>query len=379
MKKYFLLGILTLVMSFCLMACEDKNATEIASIEEEKEEFVLPFTLGRTYYKAEQLMQLTPIKITNDPGNIVWTSEDPNVARVVNGRVLYLTEGETVIAADTEKYHKEITVSVSPCVIYSTPIESVTVKEHDKYILIIDDDVNVPNGFEDKFSELMTLAEKRTGLSYVRNDKEEVFQLEDPEMIEVVITDKISTSCASSQFVFLKSDYLIVDEENGISEEKMYATILENLIYCIQLRNSVGLGNALSGGYAIVNAYKIVEEDLGYSGAFDRYLSEKVEYLKVFNRLTSENVYAMLIDQPIDSHAYSFFFVKYLYETYGDTIMDKLIQKTNKLFYERSPEHYGGGSGGVLTSEDFLNIIISETSETILSDYVSWMKANQYD
>lgn len=404
MKKRFLLGVLTLAISSCLIACKDPNTTQIINIEtqtkteveanepeqsanldvssasdEEAEEKVPPFTLDQTYYESEQCIQLTPLNITNDPGNIVWTSEDPNVAQVVNGRLLYLAEGETVISADTEDVHKEIKVKVNSSILFSSPLESVTVKEHDKYILVVDNDVTVPDGFEDKFSEFMTLVEKRTGFSYVHSDKKGSFYLSDPEMIFVVISDKISTSFASSDYVFLKSEHLIPDEENGISEEKIYAVILEELLHCVQHRHSVYLGNALCEGYAIVNAYRIVEEDLGYSGALDRYITEQVEYLEWFDRLSTKNVYKMLIDEPVDVHPYSFFFVKYLYEAYGNSIMDQLIQSTNAAFYEISPEYYGGGSSAVLTSEDFLNVIISETSETVLSDYVNWMRENKYN
>lgn len=418
MKKRFLLVVVTLVVSACLIACDDQNAAEIINVEietetvvetesevepeveseatvneseeaveledvsasEEEKKFVPPFTIDRTYYEAEQLINITPLKITNDPGNIVWTSEDPNIAQVVNGRLLYLTEGETVISADTEDQHKEINVSVSGSISFATPLESVTVKEHENYVVIIDNDVTLPEGFEEKLDELITLAENRTGLSYVRTDKEEDFYLADSEMISVVISDKISTSFASSGEVFLKAEHLIVDEANGVTEEKVYAVVLEELLHCVQLRNSVSLGKALTEGYAIVNAYKIVEEDLGYIGATERYVAEQIEYMAWFDRLSSENVYKMLIAEPIDVHPYSFFFVKYLYETYGDTILDELIQETNKTFYEKSPEHYGGGSvSDVLTSEDFKNIIISHTSETVLSDYVSWMRANGYN
>lgn len=405
MKKVFMLNILVLVMSACFMACGKQNVEEIVNTEteievdaeeveqeeqvdlvvesepeEEEEKFVPPFTLDRTYYDAEQLINITPLKITNDPGNIVWTSEDPNVAQVINGRLLYLTEGETVISADTEKLHKEIKVSVSSSIMLEEPLQSVTVIGHDNYIMIVDNDVTLPDGFEEKFGELMALVEKRTGLSYVRTDMEEEFYLADPGMISVVISDKFATSSASSGELFLKVEHLIADESNGVSEEDVYAVVLEELIHCVQLRHSVSLGNALTEGYAIVNAYKIVEEDLGYSGAMNEYVAEQVEYLQWFNRLSSDNVYKMLIDQPVDVHPYSFFFVKYLYETYDDTIMDRLIQATNKTFYEKCPEYYGGGSvSDAVTSEDYRNIIISETSETVLSDYVSWMRANQYN
>ena len=119
---------------------------------------------------------------------------------------------------------------------------------------------------------------------------------------------------------------------------------------------------------------------MGYTGALDRYVAEQVESIKWFDRLSTENVYRMLISDPVNVHPYSFFFVKYLYETYGDTILDELIQATNKTFYEKSPEYYGGGSvSDVFTSEDFRDIIISQTSETVLSDYVDWMRANKYN
>lgn len=400
MKTRVLLVVLTLSVSSCLIACKDQNAAliinaeaevnepeqsadldvspaseEEISEEEEAEEEAPPFLLDKTYYENEQFIESTPVKIINDPGNIVWTSEDPNIAQVVKGRLLYLTEGETVIAADTEDTHREIKVKVTPSILFSSPLESVTVREHDKYILAVDNDVTVPDGFEDKFSKFMELAEKRTGLTYDCSDKEDNFYLADPEMIFVVISDKISTSFASSNYVFLKSEHFIIDETNGNSEEKTDAVILEELIHCVQLRHSVDIGNALSEGYAIVNAYKIVEEDLGYTGAFDRYVTEQTEYLKWFDRLSTQNVYKMLIDEPVDVHAYSFFFVKYLYETYGDSIMDRLIQATNAAFVERKPEYYGGESSAVLTSEDFLNIIISETSENVLPDFVNWMNS----
>lgn len=398
MKKRFLLGVLILIISSCLIACKDQNSTQKTNMEEEvnepeqsadldvssasdeeEEKWVPPFMLDKTNYEYEQLIQLIPLKITNDPGNIVWTSEDPNIAQVVNGRLLCLTEGETVISADTETEHKEIKVKVNSSIQFSSPLDSVTVKEQDKYILVVDNDVMVPDGLEDKLSELMELVEKRTGFSYVRNDKEEHFYLADPEMIFVVISDKISTSFASSGYVFLKSEHLMIDEESGNPEEKMYAVILEELLHCVQLRHSVDIGKALTEGYAIVNAYKIVEEDLGYSGALDKYVTEQVEYLKWFDRLSTKNVYKMLIDEPVDVHCYSFFFVKYLYETYGDSIMDQLIQATNDAFCEIDSQYYGGGSSGVLTSEDFLNIVISETSETVLSDFVNWMRENKYN
>lgn len=406
MKKRILSGVLVLIISTGLIACKGENATEATNPEtetnietettvsesepsadldvsaaspEEEEKWVPPFTLNQTYYEHEQFTPLTPLEIINDPGNIVWTSEDPNVAQVVNGRLIYLTEGETVISADTETEHKEIKVKVTPSILFLSPLESVTVTAHDTYILVVDNDVTIPDGFEEKFSQLMTLAEKRTGLSYVRNDKEEDFYLADSEMIFVVVSDKISTSFASSDYIFLKSEHLIVDEENGISEEKVYAVILEELLHCIQLRHSVDIGNALCEGYAILNAYRIVEEDLGYSGALDRFIANQVEYLKYFNRLSTKNVYKMLIDDPIDVHPYSFFFVKYLYETYGDNIMNQLIQATNAKFYDVKPESYCGGSSAVLTSDDFLNILTSETSETILADYVNWMRENKYN
>lgn len=401
MKVKFLLGVLA--VSSCLIACKDPDTTPVTNTEadvseqeqlvdsdvspvsgeeeteEEEEKQAPPFLLDKTYYEYEQLIQLTPVEIYNDPGNIVWTSEDLDVAQVVKGRLLCLKEGQTTISADTENAHREIKVKVTPSIIFSSPLESVTVREQDKYILVVDNDVAVPDGFEDKISELMALVEKRTGLSYVYNDKEEEFYLVDPEMITVVISDKISTSFADSNSVFLKSEHLMIDEENGNSEEKIYAVILEELLHCVQLRHSVDLGNALREGYAIVNAYRIVEEDLGYSGALDKYVAEQIEYLKWFDRLSAQNVYKLLIDEPVDIHPYSFFFVKYLYEAYGDSVLDQLIQATNAAFYEIKPEYYGGGSSGELTSEDFLNILTSETSETVLSDYVNWMRENNYN
>lgn len=410
MKRRFLTVFLALAISSCLVACRDRNAAPVTTVEvqadevdgpeqpagldasavtneeaeeeetqeTEEEEWEAPFLLDRMDYEYEQLLEIHPIKINNDPGTIVWTSEDPNIAQVVNGRLLYLTEGETVISADSKSTHREINVRVNPSIVFQSPLEGVTVKEQDKYILVVDNDVTIPDGFEDTLGELMTLVEKRTGLSY-SYAKEEDFYLVDPGMIFVVISDKIATSFASADSVFLKSEHLLVDEANGVSEEKVYAVILEELVHCVQLRHSVDLGNALSEGYAIVNAYKIVEEDLGYTGAVDEYAAEQVEYLKWFNRLSSQNVYSMLIDEPVDVHPYSFFFVKYLYEAYGDSILNQLIEATNTAFCEKDPQYYGGGSTGVLASEDFRNVLFSEISESVLSDYVNWMRENQYN
>ena len=191
------------------------------------------------------------------------------------------------------------------------------------------------------------------------------------------IADKIA-SYIKENYTEINESNIIIFIDSEVEKNELYNCIDKLGIVCnFEKLKPIAIIKRLK---AIVNAYKIVEEDLGYTGALDRYVAEQVESIKWFDRLSTENVYRMLISDPVNVHPYSFFFVKYLYETYGDTILDELIQATNKTFYEKSPEYYGGGSvSDVFTSEDFRDIIISQTSETVLSDYVDWMRANKYN
>lgn len=394
MMKKNIVVLIALIFSISLVACS--NAKEVAEVSEvneveviaseedsleaeeveeiAEEEEIGPFILGRTNYSSEQFTNVTVLQISNDPGCIEWTSENPDVAQVINGRLFYFSEGETKIHAEAGKHKNVIDVRVTPSIMFNEPITGVDVYAYDKFILTVDKDTNIPDGFGDKIEKFISLIERETGLSYVTN-MGIGFECQDTEMFQVFVTDKTSATCATDICVFLNPMYVDPSVE-GYDEVKADEVILEELTHTIQLRNSVDIGHALCEGYAINTAMSICENELGHVGAEAQYIEEQLDYIKWFEKLTKNNVYKLLIDQPVDVHPFSFFFVKYINETYGKEIMIKLIDDINTKFREVNILVYGAGSTDVLTSEDFLEILKTETDENVLANYVDWMNSN---
>lgn len=343
---------------------------------------VEPFYLTKTEFDITEL-SYTRLQyyIKNNPGDIVWTSEDISVAQVVNDELIGISNGNTSITGVSGDV--TVTISVKVESLYGDDEETDTgegdntVVDESKRIFIATEHIYL---FMDSKEELdaTRVDELKTALEAILAEVESVtgYSFTDiNENVEFSNTRKrVVIQAIDTQDIYTSTDEIVINASYMDFEQYGAHTLVSELLRMIQFRNGVDLGAALSEGYAEYLQSKVCEK-LDYEIKYD---ATAVQYEKLGNidEITAENIEERLL-YPNDGNPLSYFFVEYIASTYGDA----KIKEVADAITVKAVEMYGSvlaGQASLFTEEEILTIIEGNTAEGIIEDFYRYISEYNY-
>ncbi len=301
-----------------------------------------------------------------------FSSADPSVATVApDGTVIGVSIGTTTITAANANSSVDCTVTVvaddGTYLKSSLPTEYTITKEcvvmsSDSFYLCVDAGVCLPDNILEKIELIMATMEKETGLSF-GNPKLSGF----PPLTKPTISVVNSTygGAYAHAYGIVVAPYDIYLDENGTS------VFVHELLHTLQLRNGIDLGNALSEGFAMYYGDMICEK-LPFPKNHDEYYNSWV-CMGQFDEITLENTESSLLNPP-DIHPFSYFFVRYLAQTYGDqkiyTVIDAITEAV-----QRTEENVYAGQVNPLSEEAIYEIIKAHTSDNLTEEFYRYFSS----
>ena len=212
-----------------------------------------PFSLAKTNYEIENI-QFTKLQIDNDPGDIVWKSNDPSIADVIDNRLFALKEGTTTITGTSKDHSVTITVTVIHSITYNQPIHKASLKKLSNCYLTIYNDPNLPADAENQIENAVANVEKFTGLKFVS---------EKYDSLPYIILGPFGFvhPCGSVGLTCI-DDWSLENKE--IATSSIDPTIHE-LMHTLRMQNEVYGGTPYEEGVAMYNTWVIKNTYYGYN------------------------------------------------------------------------------------------------------------------
>ena len=319
-----------------------------------------PFSLAKTNYEIENI-QFTKLQIDNDPGDIVWKSNDPSIADVIDNRLFALKEGTTTITGTSKDHSVTITVTVIHSITYNQPIHKASLKKLSNCYLTIYNDPNLPADAENQIENAVANVEKFTGLKFVS---------EKYDSLPYIILGPFGFAhpCGSIGMTCI-DDWSLENKE--IAASSIDPTIHE-LMHTLRAQNELHGGTPYEQGIAMYNTWVIKNTYYGYNepdiftyNPFDVEPFEK-------DKITAEVLDKYLFEESPDDHATSAYFVSYLVETYGMQTIDTIIKEAHTKV---------GDNDHTLPSvlnKHLKTATLKYTSNNVVNDYYNWLVKKGY-
>lgn len=319
-----------------------------------------PFSLAKTNYEIENI-QFTKLQIDNDPGNIIWKSNDPSIADVIDNRLFALKEGTTTITGTSGDHSVTITVTVTHSIMYNQPIHKVSLKKLSNCYLTIYNDPNLPADAENQIENAVANVEKFTGLKFVS---------EKYDSLPYIILGPFGLFHPNSGAgVTCIDDWSLENKE--IAASSIDPTIHE-LMHTLRTQNELYGGTPYEEGVTMYNTWVIKNTYYGYNepniinyNAFDVEPFEK-------DKITAEVLEKYLFEESPDDHASSVYFVSYIVETYGMETIDKIIKEAH------SKIENGNHNSSSDLNKHLKAATIKYTSENVVNDFYNWLVKKGY-
>lgn len=298
----------------------------------------------------------------------VFTSADSSVATVApDGTVTAHAIGTTTITATNPTNSVDCVVRVvaddgtylKSSLDTEYPLtEERTVIESDSFYLIADIGVYLPEDILDKIEFIMATMENETGLSFDNPRLVSEYTTLTKPAITIVNDHAYDYAYGGADGVTI-SPYDIYLDENGTY------VLVHELMHTLQLRNGVDLGSALTEGFAI-HYGGLVCDKLPYPKNHDEYYNEWAS-MGQFDEITLANTESSLLNPP-DSHPFSYFFVRYLDETYGKETFYEIMDAITEAVRQSEGVAYGGQLNP-LSEETLYDIIKEHTSDNLTEEF----------
>ena len=300
--------------------------------------------------------------------NAVFTTADTSVATVSSdGTVTAHAIGTTIVTATNPMNSIDCTVKVvaddgtylKSSLDTDYPLtQERTVMVSDSFYLIADIGVYLPEGILDDIELIMAMLEKETGLSFSNPKLESEYMTLTKPAITIVNDYAYDYAYGGADGVTL-SPYDIYLDESGTS------VLVHELLHTLQLRNGIDLGNAMSEGFAMYYADLFCKK-LPFPQNHDEYYNSWA-CMGPFDKITLENTEDLLLNPP-DIHPFSYFFVRYLAETYGDQKVYEIIDAITEAAQNVKGKVYAGQMNP-LSQEAVYEIIKAHTSDKLTEEF----------
>jgi len=175
----------------------------------------------------------------------------------------------------------------------------------------------------------------------------------------------------------------ILEPEDFDYEATSYQTLYHELTHVAHMRNGVSLGGTLSEGYAVYIAYEAQKANempvwsaIQYFGTNDLFDDSIIS--------GGEAAFCHMYDDNNWDYQYGFRFVTFLFEEYGDSAFDNILQSATSQKYSdayspNSPEEKAADN------EELISIIKENTSEDVFVRFTEWyneswdLEINEYN
>lgn len=306
--------------------------------------------------------------------NAVFTTADSSIATVASdGTVTAHAIGTTTITATNPTNSIDCVVRVvaddgtylESSLDTEYPLtEERTVIESDSFYLIADIGVYLPEDILDKIELIMSMMEKETGLSFDNPSLSSEYTTLTKPAITIVNDHAYDYAYGGADGITI-SPYDIYLDENGTH------VLVHELMHTLQLRNGIDLGNALTEGFAIYYGGLICDK-LPYPKNHDEYYNEWAS-MGQFDEITLANTESSLLNPP-DNHPFSYFFVRYLDETYGKDKFYEIMDAITEAVIQAKGAAYAG-QVNPLSEETLYDIIKEHTSDNLTEEFYRYFSS----
>ena len=306
--------------------------------------------------------------------NAVFTSADSTIATVASdGTVTAHSIGTTTVTVTNPVNSIDCTVTVvaddgtflKSSLDTKYPLtQERTVMVSDSFYLIADIGVYLSEDILDKVELIMSTMEKETGLSFDNPKLTQEYTTLTKPVIAVINNYSYDYAYGGAHGVTL-SPYDSYLDENGTY------VLVHELMHTLQLRNGVDLGNALSEGFAIYYGGLICDK-LPYPKNHDEYYNEWAS-MGPFDEITLANTESSLLNPP-DNHPFSYFFVRYLDETYGKDKFFEIMDAITDAVRQAKGAAYAGQMNP-LSEETLYQIIKEHTSDDLTEGFYRYFSS----
>lgn len=306
--------------------------------------------------------------------NVSYSSADSSIAKVsADGVVTGVNPGNTtvtvnydgkecvckvIVAEDDDRY-----VKVDSDTKYTITKERVLLAT-DRTFIVLDAGVVIEDNLLENIEILLDKIETRTGYSFVGTN-ENIFNYNDCNRILIGVS--ADTMAHANDIGVMVSPY-------DITLEKCGANILTHeLMHLVVNKNSVECGETIAEGYAEYFGIAVYENlpfcENYYNEEFNSLINFEIAFDGI--TLTEDNIEYYLINSP-DEHPSSYFFVKYLVETYGEGKLKEIQSAITDEFKSRFGYANSSGVHADFSGEDMFAIVKSKTSSNVSKDFLQY-------
>ena len=304
--------------------------------------------------------------------NVKYASSNSSVVSVsADGKLTGVAAGTATVTATHNGKKSECKVivanndgtymNVSTDAKYTVTRERVLLAS-DRTFVILDAGVVIEDNLLENIETILTKIEKVTGYSFTNKKLNDYFATD-----RVIIAVSGYGSASGGSYGVTIAPYDITIQECGAH------VLVHELLHTVQHRNTVYCGNALTEGFAEYFGIQIYT-DLPFSrNTYDEEYNSwmNLEYSFSNVTFTADNMKQYLTNPP-DSHPTSYFFVKYLVQTYGKDKIFKIQEAITNEFASRFGMANGGGINEKFTEADMFAIVESMTSKNVSKDFYTY-------
>ena len=306
--------------------------------------------------------------------NVSYCSADSSIAKVsADGVVTGVNPGNTtvtvtydgkecvckvIVAEDDDRY-----VKVDSDTKYTITKERVLLAT-DRTFIVLDAGVVIEDNLLENIEILLDKIETRTGYSFVGTN-ENIFNYNDCNRILIGVS--ADTMAHANDIGVMVSPY-------DITLEKCGANILTHeLMHLVVNKNSVECGETIAEGYAEYFGIDVYENLPFCENYYIEEYNSLINFEIAFDgiTLTEDNIEYYLINSP-DEHPSSYFFVKYLVETYGEGKLKEIQSAITDEFKSRFGYANSSGVHADFSGEDMFAIVKSKTSSNVAKDFLQY-------
>ena len=302
---------------------------------------------------------------------VTYSSRNKSVATVdKSGKIIAQKPGTTFIDAKSGKLKKVCAVTVidkknqSDILVFkpeksTTYISKWKFKNKSKYILAIHPNTYLPNNFESKLDQMIARIENTSGLKMHPSKKSLTVESDKP----VIWVGGYADTFCNFYGVNIRSADMDLKNESAVTVGRWIAN-------CIIYRNSTYTGGILGSFYGTTIAQHALKKT-SFVDANYIVVPDKCEtYDSNWADITASKMKSYLTTQNLQSDSESFF-PEYLYNTYGASTVNKIINKINAENKKKNVI-YAGSMG--ISPKRCLEICKSYTSSRVVEDYVKYFK-----
>ena len=238
-----------------------------------------------------------------------------------------------------------------------------TVYEADRFLLIADAGIYLPEGFLNHISLIMDEIESETGYSFYPAN----YFVQTPGRLEIYVTNtKNSQAYSSASRVTISQEYLLIEEGFGY-------TIAHEL-----LRNTGSIGDILLEGFAETYGMRVMEA-LHFPNYHDEEYKQRLNIARQYPKLTIGNVREFLAGKAVDHHPTSYFFVSFLNETVDSNQMRLLHEKAEQAGSAKRKEMQSDPSEyrdweeiNYQVNLATIQAIRAELGDSVIAEFMKW-------